>query len=167
MIFFLPGTYIDDAQKKPRNTQNLAKRLALQLRQNKSIDAIPIPTEVIDADTHIPKEDHLLQPWVANLTQDERRLVIGGKWLTGDLVNAFQTLLKQQFPHLSGLQDVSLGLTLAFEIEASEFVQVLHTGSSHWVAISTIGCTPGEVDIFDSMPPAPTCDLKWQILQHC
>ena len=41
-------------------------------------------------------------------------------------------LLKQQFPRLSGLQDVSLGLTLAFEIEASEFVQVLRTGSSHY-----------------------------------
>lgn len=79
------------------------------------------------------------------------------------LIVAFQKLLKLQFSHLTGLQDDNLGLTLAFEIEAAEFVQVLHTGSSHWVTISTIGCAPGEENLFGSMPPAPTSDLKWQI----
>lgn len=47
------------------------------------------------------------------------------------LIVAFQKLLKLQFSHLAGLQDDVLGLTLAFETEAAEFVQVLHTGSSH------------------------------------
>ena len=79
------------------------------------------------------------------------------------LIIAFQKLLKLQFPHLTGLQDVTLGLTYEFEIEAAEFVQVLHTSSSHWVTISTIGFAPGEVNTFNSMAPAPTCNLKWQI----
>ena len=58
---------------------------------------------------------------------------------------------------------MSLWARLSFEIEAAEFVQVLHIGCGHWVTVSTIGCAPGEVDIFDSLPPATTCDLKWQI----
>ena len=56
-----------------------------------------------------------------------------------------------------------MGQTLSFEIEAAEFVQVLHTGCGYWVTVSTIDCAPAEVDIFDSLPPPPTCDLKWQI----
>ena len=138
-----------------------AKRFALKLRQKNCINKTP--TEVIDANAHIPKDVKPLQPWVVGLSQDDQSRVTGGEWLNDKLITAFQKLLKQQFPHLSGLQDVSLGQTLSFEIEAAEFVQVLHTGRSHWVTVSTIGCAPGEVDIFDSLPPAPTCDLKWQI----
>ena len=33
----------------------------------------------------------------------------------------------------------------------------------HWVTISTIGCTTGEVNVFDSLPPAPTTDMINQI----
>ena len=39
------------------------------------------------------------------------------------MVNAAQLLLRQQFPELSGLQDVSLGQTMAFNVCAGEFVQ--------------------------------------------
>ena len=138
-----------------------AKKLALQLRQKNCIKKTP--TEIIDADAHVPKDVKPLQPWVVGLSQDDRRLVTEEEWLNDKLITAFLKLLKQQLPHLSGLQDVSLGQTLSFEIEFAEFVQVLHTGCGHWVTVSTIGCSPGEVDIFDSLPPAPTCDLKWQI----
>ena len=44
-----------------------------------------------------------------------------------------------------------------------EFVQVLHTGCGHWVAISTIACKLGEVNVYDSMRPALTESLKRQI----
>ena len=148
---------ISDSSK----TNIKAKRFALQLQQKNCINKTP--TEVIDADAHIPKDVKPLQPWVVGLSQDDRSRVTGGEWLNDKLITAFQKLLKQQFPHLSGLQDVSLGQTLSFEIEAAEFVQVLHTGCGHWVTVSTIACAPGEVDIFDSLPPAPTCDLKGQI----
>ena len=39
------------------------------------------------------------------------------------IVNAAQLLLRQQFPELPGLQDVSLGQTMAFNVCAGEFVQ--------------------------------------------
>ena len=51
-----------------------------------------------------------------------------------------------------GLQDVALGHTLAFCVEPGEFVQMLHVGC-HWLTISTVGCSTGEVDVFDSGQP--------------
>ena len=38
-----------------------------------------------------------------------------------------------------------------FSIVSTEFVQILHTGRDHWVCISTIGCSPGIVKLFDSL----------------
>ena len=74
-----------------------------------------------------------------------------------------QLLLSQHFPHLNGLQSVTLGRTLAFNNEEDEFVQILHTGKGHWVTISTIGCTTGEVNVFNSLPQALTTEMINQI----
>ena len=30
-------------------------------------------------------------------------------------------------------------------------VQILHTGSDHWVCVSSIGCLPGYVNLYDSL----------------
>ena len=40
---------------------------------------------------------------------------------------------------MSGLQSVSLGLTMSFTVEPAEFVHVLHNGSGHWVTVPTVG----------------------------
>lgn len=77
--------------------------------------------------------------------------------------DAAQCLIKATYPNVNGLQDVSLGHTLAFDVLRGEFIQILHTGESHWVTVSTIGCTNGEVDVFDSMPPHVTGALERQI----
>ena len=41
-----------------------------------------------------------------------------------------------------------------------EVVQVLNTGNSHWVAISTLGCSVGVVHWLDSMHCGPSSQLK-------
>ncbi len=48
-------------------------------------------------------------------------------------------LLKIQFPSISGLRDVELGLCMSFKYESCEFVQVIHTTENHWITLSTIG----------------------------
>ena len=54
--------------------------------------------------------------------------------------------------------------TLAFNIITLEFCpQVLHTGCGHWVAISTIACKLGEINVYYSMRPALPESLKRQI----
>ena len=68
---------------------------------------------------------------------DQLALTQGG-WLTDDTINAAQGLVKRQFPHINGLQEVGLGRTLFFAIQTEEFMQVLHNGHDHWVTVSTI-----------------------------
>lgn len=40
---------------------------------------------------------------------------------------------------------------MQFEIQEREFVQILHCNSAHWLTISTIGCKPLEVFMYDSL----------------
>ena len=101
--------------------------------------------------------------WVKGLTTAEKSLISNGDWLNNEIVNVSQQFLSAQFPYLEGLESVILGRTLAFNIEPDQFVQILHTGKGHWVTISTIGCTAGEVNVFDSLSPAPATDLLNQI----
>ena len=71
-------------------------------------------------------------------------------------------MLVNKLPHLNGFRMFALGHTLAFEIQKQEFIQILHTGCGHWVAISTVRCPNGAVNVFDSLPPAYTNDLQLQ-----
>ena len=64
-----------------------AKKFALQLRQKNCIKKTP--TEIIDADAHVPKDVKPLLPWVVGLSQDDRRLVAEGEWLNDKLITAF------------------------------------------------------------------------------
>ena len=54
-------------------------------------------------------------------------------------------MLKKVCP-IQGLQKVSLGLTLIFEVQRGEFIQILNTRAGHWVTISTIGTNHPVVD---------------------
>ena len=60
--------------------------------------------------------------------------------------------MRNAYPHIRGLEDTSLGETLAFTIQRGEFVQVLNVSGCHWITISTIGCQQGVVNVYDSIP---------------
>ena len=69
-----------------------------------------------------------------------------------NIINTLQNMLNREYPDVKGLQDPVLGQVLQFKvIIKSPFVQVLHTGGLHWVAISRSGCNNGEVCIMDSL----------------
>ena len=59
-------------------------------------------------------------------------------------------LRKQYRSRVSGLQDVVKAQNLSMDVEPNEFVQILNKPDSHWFTISTIGCQPGVVNVFDS-----------------
>lgn len=90
--------------------------------------------------------------WVQDLglTKDEKACLENGRWLNDRHISAAQTLLQQQFPHICGLQSTLLGTNLRFSVMPSEGVQILHC-SKHWICISTIGCSPGHVRVYDSL----------------
>ena len=56
-------------------------------------------------------------------------------------------------PLLEGLQRPTLGRVRNFDVVSGEFIQILHTGSDHWVCISSVGCLPGKVRVhlYDSL----------------
>ena len=90
--------------------------------------------------------------WV-KLTEKHFGIIAGrleGGWLDDDIINDAQMLIKQCNNLISGFQQTALGVFLNFEIMTSEFIQILNTGQHHWVCVSSIGCAPGVVNLFDS-----------------
>lgn len=72
-------------------------------------------------------------------------------WLDCSIIQQAQVLLQQHNPLIGGFQRTTLGPVRNFDIVSGEFVQILHTGNSHWVCVSSIGCVPGFVHLFDSL----------------
>ncbi len=83
-------------------------------------------------------------------------------------LNAAQKLLKIQFPSVSGLQYVELGLCMSFKYESGEFVQVIPT-KNHWITLSTIGIEKKScIQVYDSvynclptMAKAQIANIMW------
>ncbi|XP_047145632.2 uncharacterized protein LOC124818650 [Hydra vulgaris] len=87
-----------------------------------------------------------------SLCQNDLSDISNNGWLSDNVMNIFQSMMKIQFKDINGLQDTILGQNLAFNTYSNiPFVQVLHDGHSHWVAISTYRCKPGEVFLMDSL----------------
>lgn len=93
--------------------------------------------------------------WLTDLQlkQSDRDILLSVTgWLTDTIIDAAQILLAQQFPNISGLQSVALGLTMAFNIQTGEFVQILNTSRSHWLTVTTIGVKhQATIKVYDSM----------------
>ena len=86
-----------------------------------------------------------------NLTVWDRKILETENWLNDQLINAAPKLLKKQHG-VSGLQDTRLQQINAFKVQGScEFVQCLNLSSSHWIPVSTVGCPPAIIKVFDSL----------------
>ena len=84
--------------------------------------------------------------------------------LTCIVVDAAQHLLEVMADgQCSGFQSVAVGLTMQFEIQQSKFVQEVHCDSGHWLTISTIGCGPFEVLVYDSLYSGASRCVQCQI----
>ena len=105
-------------------------------------------TTIIIDDTQSCSKEQLWIPSLELYSTDHLALV-GCEWINDRLINAGQRLLKEAYPCIGNLGQLIQG----YEPETCEFVQVLHVASSHWVTISTIGCSLGEVNMSDSLMP--------------
>ena len=47
------------------------------------------------------------------------------------------------------MQCSTLGRVRNFDVVSGEFIQILHTGSDHWVYVSSVGYQPGLVNLYD------------------
>ena len=93
------------------------------------------------------------------LTSLDKKTLTCGQWLIDRHIHAAMILMKDLFP-LSGLQDPVLGETLSFQVCGDEMVQVLHSGGSHWITISTVGTSYPEVNVYDSLQLYPTLPFQ-------
>ena len=79
------------------------------------------------------------------LSKKDRYELTNGKELSDLHVNAYQALLKSNFPKVNGLQNTLL--QQKYSLEHSEALQVIHVRKSHWAAIQTSG---SNVYLYDS-----------------
>ena len=63
------------------------------------------------------------------LYEADKQSLSHGKWLTDNIIDAAQALLRNAYPYIGGLESVSLGQTLAFTIQSGEFVQILNVSN--------------------------------------
>ena len=70
-------------------------------------------------------------------------------WLDCDIIQAAHVCLQKVNPLIEGRP--TLGQVRNFSMVSSEFVQILHTGNVHWVCVSSVGCLPGMVNLYDSL----------------
>lgn len=126
------------------------------------------PLDYIDVEGYTPKTaEKANELWVKNdlftLTKEDKSIPDSQTtWLTDTIIDAAQKLLKQKVWLKNGFQDVCCGRTYAFDIESSEFTQVLHTGHGHWITVSTIGTQEAEALTYDSMHPSISSSDKRQ-----
>lgn len=98
------------------------------------------------------------------LEKEDEAIVTGNQMLTDKHITIAQNLLKKQFPHINGLMSTTLGPIGQFEVmHSQEFIQILHTGQTHWICVTNIGCARGAVKVYDSLYRTVTPLTKMQI----
>lgn len=85
------------------------------------------------------------------LSQKDRSALTMGNCLNDNHINLAQELLRRQFKNLSGLQSTLRLTKLKEPLSATGAVQVLHSRGNHWIVATTVGCSAGEVIVFDSL----------------
>ena len=94
----------------------------------------------------------LLYSNLARIRKHSRAHTQGPKQSTSsfntNLVCAAQKLLKRKFPATEGLQDT---LCVGSNQYAGDFTQILHVDNNHWIVVSTNGCPPSTIRVYDSM----------------
>jgi len=138
-------------------------------RKRKSIDESE-PHQKFKQTKVLPKPKPKPKPkqWVTlgslSLDEDHRQVLFSsGKqgWLDSGLVYAAMLLLRNDYPHIGGLQKTTLSTAVppAFAIEQSSFIQICHVGGNHWNVIKGQSVSNVlELDIYDTWSKRPHYD---------
>ena len=126
--------------------------------------AEPSHTQIQPPTTAEPSHTQPTRWWVKQLSlrEQDRHALTTGDWLNDLHISAAQKLLKAAFPNIGSLQSPVLGERLQFKPAATAFVQILNF-CGHWACVSTIGCKPGHVNVYDSLFSTPPASLVRQL----
>ena len=120
-----------------------------------------------DTDTP-PPPSHSAECWTKyggfQLTRKDLQLLLNGKELTDQHVNAFQSLLKNQFPQICGLQNTHFQTKKTLQHNRLEgmSLQIIHVRKSHWAALQLSG---SEICLYDSAYMSTSTDTLEVIAQ--
>ena len=137
-----------EIKQSSANTIEISRRQVRQCKSAKEVVHIIDSSPVKQPDPAVWIDD---KDFGIRLTQQDKTKLTSRGWLTDSHMNAVQKLLKKQFPAVCGLQDTIITQTLTCNVETGEFLQIFHVRGCHWVAVSTIGCAHGEVEVYDSL----------------
>ena len=88
------------------------------------------------------KDRGQIKRWVTNriykLSKRELERITNGERLTDIHITTASQLLQQQFPNVGGLYSPSLAYDLSFDPVNGSFIQILHTGTNHWVTVEEL-----------------------------
>ena len=119
------------------------------------------------------KVGNSLTLWKKNLTltNEDRRQLSAGEWLTANHISAAHLLLKRAFPKQNGLCDTHyLAEKFTWSSSNDAFVQIIYVSGNHWACLSNVFCE-GEniVELYDSMPSNVSSTIKEQAatILHC
>ena len=159
-VVFLCSSEVNTDERLVHTTRHSRKRTAatecdFQKRSKvfpeaKDDDVLQLSSEDDDA---FKSDNVWLKTSTVMLTMEDKRVLTSGEWLNDQHIQAALTLMKedQDLLPVDGLQDPLLGENLSFQVCGSEMVQILHSGSSHWITISTVGANHPQVFVYDSL----------------
>lgn len=134
------------AKEKEESNRDM---VLMEERKRSSIESFSITSAKQELDFSL---NNVHEPLRQFLTAGGLRNVSHKKAIPGDVIAILQKMLRSQYAHADGLQDPLNGVKLKFRVyKKNPFVQVLHDGNYHWIAISTYHCQPGEVIYMDSL----------------
>ena len=73
-----------------------------------------------------------------SLTTNDRYELRNNVFLSDTIINMAQFGLKYRHNQAHGLQDTILGIRLQYSHSVGEFVQILHNGGYHWLAVTSL-----------------------------
>ena len=84
----------------------------------------------------------------------DKAILESTEWLNDRIVNPAQNILKLQFGGIAGWQQTLFEQApskFAVIEDGKEFIQIILVGKSHWITVSSIGCGPGTLNVYDSL----------------
>lgn len=120
-------------------------------------------TWLLIGDVHLVNEDHDI-------------LITDTEWLTDNIIDASQSLLKRDYPEVDGLHKICVLESMwrnspdKLPPFKSPFVQILLENNNHWCVASNLSRSQAEVCIYDSKadscshPPKSTIEIVLRML---
>ena len=87
--------------KRTTKTKLVAKLVLMQ--QNNKKMTVPCRQAIDSVESYVPLGQEEVQHCVSGLTTEDKKMITSGGWLSDQIVDAGQKLLKLMYPHIQGL----------------------------------------------------------------